>query len=219
MIEIVPNWHPIFVHFTIALWVVAAGLRLATHFASSGALIDQWSAVVRWNLWIGMAVTALTVAAGVYAYNTVNHDTPSHAAMTAHRNWALVTTLIFAAVVAIDHVYRRRGQTRSWVVTGLLLFAAALLLVTAWRGGELVYRHGLGVKSLPQTEGAGHAHTHGDDHSHGGDASGAGAAPEPASHDVHEHDHDAEASHTHEPAPAESSKEHVHAPGTPPHAH
>ncbi|NOR51996.1 MAG: hypothetical protein GQ470_05195, partial [Gammaproteobacteria bacterium] len=38
----------------------------------------------------------LTVASGLYAYNTVAHDTPSHAAMTLHRDWALATVGLFS---------------------------------------------------------------------------------------------------------------------------
>ncbi len=48
----------------------------------------------------------------------------------------------------------------------LLLVAQLFLFSTAWRGGELVYRHGLGVLSLPQTEGEGHSHSHGEEHDH-----------------------------------------------------
>ncbi len=51
--------------------------------------------------------------------------------------------------------------------------AAALLAVTAYKGGELVYRHGLGVLSLPETHegapGPPHGHHHGGEpHDHGG---------------------------------------------------
>ncbi|MCF6301365.1 MAG: hypothetical protein L3J52_09655 [Proteobacteria bacterium] len=40
----------------------------------------------------------------------------------------------------------------------LFVIAFLLLGITAFKGGELVYRYGLGVMSLPEVEGEGHAH-------------------------------------------------------------
>ena len=45
-----------------------------------------------------------------------------------------------------------------------LVIGVILLGVTAWYGGELVYRHGLGVMSLPESETEGHSHDGDDDH-------------------------------------------------------
>jgi hypothetical protein len=42
----------------------------------------------------------------------------------------------------------------------LLLLLSQAIAVTGWLGGELVYRHGIGVLSMPSS-GTGHAH-HGD---------------------------------------------------------
>lgn len=206
MIEILPNWHPIFVHFSVALLLTAAGLRIASHFVAD-ARAEQLVTVARWNLWIGVALTLFTVASGVYAYNTVDHDTPSHLRMTTHRNWAIVTALVFVLVAVVDYVLHRKGQGRSGIVTGVLAGASALLLVTAWHGGELVYRHGLGVKSLPQAHGEGHAHEHpdGSDHSHGD----APAADGGADHHRDEFATEGQA----------KTEDHPHAPGTAPHAH
>lgn len=204
MFQILPNWHPIFVHFSVALLSIAALLHLASHFVSKPALADQWAIVARWNLWIGVGLTLLTVAAGWYAYNTVDHDTPSHAAMTVHRNWAMVTFAVFLGIAAWEYYLHRHAKGKSWLFTGLLLAAAALLLSTAWHGGELVYRYGLGVKSLPKVEGEGHAHEHGNGEGHADAASG-------AAHEHSDADHDAPATNDPEQAP------HSHAPGAPPH--
>lgn len=60
MIEVIPNWHPVAVHFTVALLITASVLFAAgTLFrkaASGGAL----TAAARWNLAIGAAVTVAT---------------------------------------------------------------------------------------------------------------------------------------------------------------
>ena len=160
MINIIPNWHPFFVHFTVALLIVAVMIHLLLHLMPGGKTADQLTVVARWNMRIGTVFMLLTVAAGWYAYNTVSHDTPSHIAMTEHRNWAIATFVMFLAVTGWEYFLCRQSNNRSGLFTGLLAVAAVLLLSTAWHGGELVYRYGLGVMSMPQSESVGHTHEH-----------------------------------------------------------
>ena len=162
MINILPNWHPIFVHFTVALLIIAAAMHVLSHFVSDSDLKNQLTITARWNLWIGMGVTLLTVAAGWYAFNTVKHDEPSHLAMIEHRNWAMTTFVVLLGIAAWEYFLSRHGKSKGWLFTSLLVIAASLLLSTAWHGGELVYRYGLGVMSMPKAEGTGHAHDHSD---------------------------------------------------------
>lgn len=164
MLNILPNWHPIFVHFTVALLIVAAAMHVLSHFVSDSALKNQLTITARWNMWVGIGFTVLTVAAGWVAFNTVTHDTPSHLAMTEHRNWALATFTVLLGIAGWEYYLYRHRKGKGWLFTALLVLAASLLLSTAWHGGELVYRYGLGVMSMPKPEGAGHAHDQGDEH-------------------------------------------------------
>jgi uncharacterized membrane protein len=168
MIEILPNWHPIFVHFTVALYTTSALLFFAGFAFSRRSWSGTCLTVARWNLWLGAGFTVATVAAGLYAFSTVKHDEPSHAAMTDHRNWALVTvTVWWMLALWLAWIYRRgRKVRRAFIV--LLAVAAALLGTTAFKGGELVYRHGLGVLSLPQPaeDGEDKGAENGGDHDH-----------------------------------------------------
>lgn len=176
MIDIVPNWHPLLVHFPIALLSLSAVLYLAGLLMPDAALLRaEWHTVARWSLWIGFAFALAAAAAGWQAFDTVAHDEPSHAAMTVHRNWALATLAAYAPFVLWTAAKRRRPSSEPGIVFAVFLLLPTLLLgVTAYRGAELVYRHGLGVESLPVTEegrgGHGHhepaAHTHEDGHTH-----------------------------------------------------
>lgn len=218
MPAIIPNWHPIFVHFTVALLSIAAILHLASHFVTNTTRAEQCALVARWNLWLGAGFTLFTVAAGGYAYYTVAHDAPSHAAMTVHRNWALATTVVFLAIVAWEFRLQREKRGKSWLFTGLLLVAAGLLVSTAWHGSELVYRYGLGVMSLPKPEGAGHEHGGGNAQGHGDMPMTELIAPGNAA-DGHAHVRDgASASHPDGKVIAPAG-EHHDAPGAAPHAH
>lgn len=164
MIDIIPNWHPIFVHFTVALISVSVGLHLISYIGARilpQKLCHELATVARWCLWIGALVTFITVGAGIYAYYTVGHDAVSHAAMTIHRNWALSTAIVIW-LIALWSVYRYVKQKQSTLVFIIaLLIMQGLVLTTAWLGGEIVYRYGLGVMSLPMAEEMGHAHASG----------------------------------------------------------
>ncbi len=197
MFEIIPNWHPIFVHFTVALFSLAVGLFVVTPFLKP-PLQDQWRIVARWALWFGAGFTVVTGLTGLYAYNTVAHDTPSHAAMTDHRNWAIATIVLFLGLAAWSIVRTQRKQALGAVFIALMVVGGGVLASTAWRGGEAVFRYGLGVMSLPKAEGEGHAHEHGDGAAHvqtmpdmGADSGNmTGDAPVSDHHDGgHDHDH------------------------------
>ena len=170
MVEIIPNWHPIFVHFTVALLSVAAVLKMGTLVIKNQGLREQWRTVARWNLWIGAGFIVLTVITGLIAYNTVAHDTPSHLAMTEHRNWALATSVLFLVIAVWSIMQMRAGKTAHNVLVLALVIATGMLATTAWHGGELVYRYGLGVMSLPKVES--HNHAKGEDHGHDDAAAG-----------------------------------------------
>lgn len=64
--------------------------------------------------------------------------------------------------------------------------AWALVIATAWHGGELVYRHGLGVLSLPVAE-ADHVHSH--EHGIIPDGEAHAHVDETSEDQAHEHTH------------------------------
>jgi len=187
MFEIIPNWHPIFVHFTVALLSLAVVLAIAVLFVQS-PLKEQWRTVAHWTLWFGAGISIITGLAGLYAYNTVAHDTPSHAAMTEHRNWAIVTILLFLTLAVWSILWVRKNKPLGVVFVVCMLVSGVVLATTAWHGAELVYRYGLGVKSLPKAEGEGHNHAHADSHDHDHEhVQGSDAAAE-IDDDHHDHD-------------------------------
>lgn len=164
MIEVLPNWHPVFVHFSVSLLTLSVLAFFVSNVARTYNAQFQARLFGRWCLWLGVAFSVATVAAGMYAYYTVNHDTPSHVVMTTHRNLAIGTFFVFF-ILSIWSIVNYRSdfeEGKSFLITSLI--GLVLLFVTAWHGGELVYRYGLGVESIPQKTGQGHdhgAHDHG----------------------------------------------------------
>lgn len=157
MIEIIPNWHPIFVHFTVALFTISTLLYALVYLASytrwkTHLFVVEFEIVARWCLWLGALSTLTTVAAGFYAYYTVKHDEIMHAAKVIHRNWALVTasTILLMACWSVLRYSKTQKPTLIFLIA--LFIVQALLLTTAWHGGELVYRYGFGVLAPTQAQ-------------------------------------------------------------------
>ncbi len=163
MVEIIPNWHPIFVNFTVALFLVATLLYSVALLAPNAPWRQACLSTAHWNLALAAGFALITVGTGLNAYYSVAHDSPSHAAMTDHRNWALVTAGAIVAMGLWQWMRRRSDSQPHWILAVALVLAGGLLTVTAWKGAELVFRYGLGVMALVEAEEPGHSHEHGDD--------------------------------------------------------
>ena len=196
-----PNIHPILVHFTYALGISSALAYAGTLVLPGGRLRDSLRPAADWMLAIAAVAVIATVAAGFQAYYSVAHDGPSHEAMTTHRNWAVPSGLALLALAAWRWVRRASAPGALFALASIVV--AGLLTVTAWWGGTIVYKYGLGVQSLPAASGPGHDHDHGDGAGHGDsqeasetedhqDTHGTTAADteEPDGHDGDGHDHD-----------------------------
>jgi len=154
-----PNIHPVLVHFAYALSLSALAVYILGRVLPRGPRRDSTQPAGDWMLALGAVAIIATIAAGFYAYYTVAHDTPSHEAMTTHRNWAVPsgTAIILLAIWR----FIKRVDRPGGLFLGLLTAAALSLSVTAWWGGNIVYKYGLGVQNLPAVTGDGHDHDHG----------------------------------------------------------
>ena len=149
MIEIIPNWHPIWVHFAVALLSTAAFIFLIFGWRSSQTSGRENALIVaRWTLRLGVIAAIGALLTGYLASGSVTHDDVSHANMMVHRNWAFAATSIFAIIALIDLM--NRNETRISILSFLLLVAGGVTLAkTGLEGAENVYQYGLGVQSLP----------------------------------------------------------------------
>ncbi len=160
-----PNIHPVLVHFAYALTFTAFISYLIAAAPPAALWRKTLIPAADWMLAFGALMIIATILAGFQAYYSVNHDGPSHAAMTVHRNWAVPS----GAGILLMTFWRwhRRAIAPSAIFIVLLAVAAISLSVTAWWGGKLVYSHGLGVARMPEVTGEGHDHEHAPGQEHG----------------------------------------------------
>lgn len=188
MPEIIPNLHPLAVHFPIAL-VTLSALFHAVAVVTRKPCATHCAILAHSTLWLGALAALPAVFFGWQAYNSVTHDDASHAAMLVHRNWALATSFVLIILAIWDSRRNKIDSPPVWWFAVAIIAAWSMVSITAWHGGELVYRHGLGVISLPvPQDGVGHDHHHestasNDDHSH------ADTVPDDKTDEHSRHDH------------------------------
>lgn len=159
--EIIPNVHPAIVHFPIALTLVAFLLGLIAYLTRRYAITEHFSVASHMSLWLAALGAIGAVIFGWLAFNSVNHDEGGHLAMLTHLVWAIPTALGLVGVAVWDIAKNGFKKPVSLFMVIQLLVLSIGISVTAWLGGEVVYRHGIGVLSIPATSGTGHSHQHG----------------------------------------------------------
>jgi uncharacterized membrane protein len=142
MPEVIPNWHPAAVHFPIALVFTATLLLLAARILPGAA-----TAGIAGRLLLPLAAVSALIAAGLgwQAFATVEHDAAGHVVMLRHRDWALGATAALVLLAAWDLVRQRRGNPVHAGLPAALLVVSGAFAFTGWLGGEMVYRHAVGV--------------------------------------------------------------------------
>ncbi|MFQ5809351.1 MAG: DUF2231 domain-containing protein, partial [Armatimonadota bacterium] len=136
------NVHPLFVHFPIALLMVALGLE-ALGFVCKNERI-QYAA--GWNLALGALGAVAAAVTGLLAESGISAGGAAGQLMLTHKTLALVATGL--AVVLAGWRLRSRGAMSSPLrVTFLALMVGMVVVlgVSAHYGGRMVYEFGAGA--------------------------------------------------------------------------
>jgi uncharacterized membrane protein len=142
-----PEWHPIAVHFPFAL-VLTGALALS---ASCIRALTRHSAVLAtvgtWNICLGAVGALFALGTGLAAVVSIHVDPEARAAVALHVKWAIFTSILLLLLA----VWRGAGNAQDarpsrWFLA-LLWAVTAALIVTGYRGGQNVYRYGVGVEA------------------------------------------------------------------------
>lgn len=151
--ESFPSIHPFLVHFPIALFAfgVLADLALLARFRlpwldRAGVLAYAVAAFVSVPTAVTGKISADSLSEGI--------GRAASEAIGLHGDWAFATVVLFFVVLALrfEALWRDRSLAAPRpsplrIVACIVAVAALFCLVeTASRGGELVYRHGVGVR-------------------------------------------------------------------------
>jgi uncharacterized membrane protein len=131
--------HPMLVVFPIAFLVGA----LATDLAFWRTDDQFWALASKWLLAAGVIMGALAAMAGLIEFLTIRR------VRSLAAGWVHFLGNAAAILIALWNLLHRLGGDPGAMVVpyGIVLSAivVALFLVTGWLGGELVFRHRIGI--------------------------------------------------------------------------
>jgi uncharacterized membrane protein len=158
MMPIVPGWHPIIVHFPLALIVTAAFCLTWARLLPRQRYAPVVATVGTWNLCLGTAAVFFALGSGLAAAIGLNVGLAAHQAISAHVKSAILTTVLVLLVAVWRGAGTAQDSRPTWIFIFLLWVATAALIMTGYRGGQNVYRYGVGVSvDVSATQGHGGA--------------------------------------------------------------
>lgn len=152
MIDLI-HIHPMLVHFPIVLYLLTVALQTwvlvrGGDLAANTCLANEALAT------LVLAAVSAGVAAffGDIAFDHAVAIGFPEAPLNVHANLG-ITTMSFMIVLAVVHIAARwqhwsLAGARGWLMWGVALVGVVLLIVTAYHGGNLVYRLGVNVLAV-----------------------------------------------------------------------
>jgi uncharacterized membrane protein len=137
--------HPMIIAFPIALWVFA----LIAHLVHRGTGSTPWWTVSMYCTAAGLIGGVCAAVPGFVDFLTLS---PSRTRMVAI--WHFILNAIILVILAISFFMWLSGNASS-VPLILMIVGVALLVVSGWLGGSLVYVHSVGVggETTPEERG------------------------------------------------------------------
>lgn len=166
---VTPNLHVVLIHLPVALLIVGTLIELfsfcwrRSSFRTAG----------RWMILLGALSAIPTATSGIYAFRDVvgPADSPLRWADLVKQTYftdevqfhhmgrhiwlnsaaALLSCLVVITWIGCSDNWRRKLH---WPLLVLLVAACGLVTAGNWHAGEMVYRHGIGMESLPSASAA-----------------------------------------------------------------
>ncbi len=142
------NYHPLFVHFPIALWAGALVFEVIAVVRAS----DDWHRTAARLLYLGTLGALAAAATGLYAEEAVMETGPARDVMELHQALMLIATSVAIGLCMFAFFLRQRftPRLRKLFLAGLVALVV-LLTVGSDRGAQLVYQYATSVR-LPSAK-------------------------------------------------------------------
>ena len=144
-VSVLPGWHPMVVHFPIALTLSAGAALIAARLVRQDSLAETRAMVGTWNLCAAAVAALFALATGLAGVLDLQVGAAARAAISTHVKWAMFTSM---ALILVS-VWRGAGSAPrarpSWLFVVVLSAICVALSMTGYFGGENVYRYGVGV--------------------------------------------------------------------------
>jgi uncharacterized membrane protein len=141
----IAEWHPIAVHFPLALTVTGTLALSAARVPGLARHAATLATVGTWNLSLGAVGLLFALGTGLAAVAGLDLPTAARAAVGLHVKWAIFTSV----ALLLAAVWRGAGNAAdsrpSAALLVILWTVTAALVMTGYRGGQNVYRYGIGV--------------------------------------------------------------------------
>lgn len=142
------NHHPAFVHFPIALWLVA----LLFEFVAIWRRSDFAQRTSVWLLWLGTLAGTAAVLTGLQAAQRV--PTGINDVLATHKALMLASYGLALGLSLLAWLIRASTKRRRLVLLAGLLVLAGLVVLGTDRGAQMVTSYGFGVSGAIRTEAA-----------------------------------------------------------------
>ena len=149
-----PEWHPIAVHFPLALIVTAAFALSAARLKPMQRLAATLAVVGTWNLGLGAIGALFAVFTGLAAVIHLQAGPAARVAVALHVKWAILATVGVLLLAAWRGAGNAQEARPSRLFLVILWAVTAALVVTGYRGGLNVYRYGVGVAAATEVNAA-----------------------------------------------------------------
>lgn len=132
--------HPALVHFPIACWTAVPVLDLLYLVLHA----PLWWRCSYWVLAIGCVTALAAMALGLFDLMRLPAAHPGQRPAQRHMLLMGSAWTLFLFDLLLRSPQHLPSATMAWTAFALSVAAFAVLLVGAWTGAELVYRHGVG---------------------------------------------------------------------------
>ena len=136
--------HPLTVHFPIAFYLL--GVLLTTGYLWRGQ--PEYERFAYWTFVLSWLAAGVASLVGLIDQSQLPLSDPRRANVNSHITGGVLLLILNGLLVYMRFRWPDVLVRYRWLYLGLMALGLVAVLGTAWLGGELVYRWGVGVNDL-----------------------------------------------------------------------